>query len=127
MSELTVEQHQLLFEYDQLLNTISDALEYLEKNIKKEALPEVQQVFQDVLLALDKASTSHEQMVALFNEDINLITLIGDFHDVVKLLQQWFELETNEEKRQLLVEKVVPAFESWRSQMQSYVKPYIVH
>gem|GEM_PF-6940395 len=127
MSELTVEQHQLLFEYDQLLNTISDALEYLEKNIKEEAPPEVQQVFQDVLLALDKASTSHEKMVALFNEDINLITLIGDFHDVVKLLQQWFELETNEEKRQLLVEKVVPAYESWRSQMQSYVKPYIVH
>ena len=127
MSELTVEQHQLLFDYDQLLNTISDALEYLEKNIKEEAPPEVQQVFQDVLLALDKASTSHEQMVALFNEDIKLITLIGDFHDVVKLLQQWFELETNEEKRQLLVEKVVPAYESWRSQMQSYVKPYIVH
>ncbi|MCA1011240.1 hypothetical protein [Halobacillus halophilus] len=127
MSELTVEQHQLLFEYDQLLNTISEALEYLEKNIKEEAPAEVQQVFQDVLLALDKASTSHEQMVALFNEDINLITLIGDFHDVVKHLQQWFELETNEDKRQLLVEKVVPAYESWRSQMQSYVKPYIVH
>ncbi|MGP4077714.1 hypothetical protein [Halobacillus sp. K22] len=127
MSELTVEQHQLLYEYDQLLNTLSDALEYLENNIQEETSPEAQQVFQDVLLALDKASTIHEQMVSLFNEDIKLITLIGDFHDIVKLLQQWFEFETNEDKRLLLVEKVVPAFESWRSQMQSYVKPYIVH
>ncbi|SFJ45428.1 hypothetical protein SAMN04487936_102236 [Halobacillus dabanensis] len=127
MSKLTTEQHHMLEQYDQLLNTISEGLEYLENNITEEAAPQTQQVFQDVLLGLEQVSRSHDQMAVLFEAQEEVQPLIVDFHGVVQLLQGWFELETNEEKRRLLVEQVVPAYETWRTSMQSFVKPYIAH
>ncbi|QAS53710.1 hypothetical protein [Halobacillus litoralis] len=127
MSELTSEQHHMLEQYDQLLNTISEGLEYLENNITEEAPPQTQQVFEDMLLGLEQVSRSHDQMGILFEEREEVQPLIVDFHEIVQLLQGWFELGTNEEKRRLLVEKVVPAYETWRTQMQAFVKPYIAH
>ncbi|REJ10187.1 hypothetical protein [Halobacillus trueperi] len=127
MSKLTAEQHHMLEQYDQLLDTISEGLEYLENNITAEAPPQTQQVFQDVLLGLEQVSRSHDQMAVLFEEREEIQPLIIDFHEVVQMLQGWFSLETNEEKRGLLVEKVVPAYEEWRTRMQSFVKPYISH
>ena len=117
----------MLEQYDELLNTISEGLEYLENNITEEAPPQTQQVFQDVLLGLEQVSRSHDQMAVLFEELEEMQPLIVDFHEIVQLLQGWFQLETNGEKRQLLVEKVVPAYETWRTRMQSFVKPYIAH
>ncbi|CDQ19217.1 hypothetical protein SAMN05192559_101130 [Halobacillus karajensis] len=124
MAELTVEQHTMLEQYDQLLGTLSDGLEYLENNITEEDPPQIQRAFQDVLLGLEQVSRSHDQMTVLFEE---LQPLILDFHQVIQLLQDWFKLGTNEEKRQLLVEKVVPSYEEWRTRMQAFVKPYIAH
>ncbi|SDO19326.1 hypothetical protein [Halobacillus aidingensis] len=127
MSELTVEQHHMLEQYDQLLDTISEGLDYLENNITAEAPPQTQQVFQDVLLGLEQVSRTHDQMAVLFEEREEIQPLIIDFHEVVQMLQGWFTLETNEEKRGLLVEKVVPAYEEWRTRVQGFVKPYISH
>lgn len=117
----------MLEQYDQLLNTISEGLEYLENNITEEAPPQTQQVFEDMLLGLEQVSRSHDQMGILFEDREEVQPLIVDFHEIVQLLQGWFELGTNDEKRRLLVEKVVPAYETWRTSMQAFVKPYIAH
>ncbi|WP_079478181.1 hypothetical protein [Halobacillus salinus] len=127
MTELTADMHHMLTQYDELLNTVSEGLEYLEKNITEEAPPEAQRVFEDMLLALEQISVSHEQMMVIFEEDPKLRTMVEDFHDVVKLLQGWFSLGSNQEKQQLITEKVLPAYEAWRTHMQAYVKPHIAH
>ncbi len=127
MSELTADQHHMLREYDRLLVVTSEAFEYLEENMNEEAPKEVQQVFEDVLLSFEQMSVTHEQMVTLFDGDNQANFLIEDFHSMIEHLKGWFELEKQEEKRQLLAEKVVPAYESWRDQMQLFVKPYIAH
>ena len=127
MVELTKDMHQMLTHYDELLNTISEGLVYLEQNITEEAPPEAQRVFEDTLLALEQVSVSHEQMVTIFENDSEVQTLIEDFHDIVQLLQGWFTLSSNEEKRQLLADKVVPAYESWKTRIQSFIKPHIAH
>ncbi|TGB02360.1 hypothetical protein [Halobacillus salinus] len=127
MTELTADMHHMLTQYDELLNTVSEGLGYLEKNITEEAPPEAQRVFEDMLLALEQISVSHEQMMVIFEEDPKLRTMVEDFHDVVKLLQGWFSLGSNQEKQQLITEKVLPAYEAWRTRMQAYVKPHIAH
>lgn len=127
MTELTADMHQMLTQYDELLNTVSEGLDYLEKNITEEAPPEAQRVFEDLLLALEQISVSHEQMMVIFEEDPQLRTMVEDFHDVVKLLQGWFSLGSNEEKRQLITEQVLPSYEAWRTRMQAFVKPHIDH
>ncbi|KHE67541.1 hypothetical protein [Halobacillus sp. BBL2006] len=127
MSELTVEQHHMLHEYNQLLHTVSEAFEYLEQNIEEEAPTEAQQVFEDLLLAFEQLSVSHEQMTVLFEEEVEMATLIAGFAEIVDSLKDWFVLETNAQKRELLAEKVVPSYEGWKDQVQLFVKPYIAH
>ncbi|MGR9048808.1 hypothetical protein ACQ4XT_09275 [Halobacillus faecis] len=127
MSELTAEQHEMLERYDELLSTISEGLKYLEDHMKTEETPMAQQVFQDVLLSLEQISRSHDQMEIFFNGNEDLQDLVIDFHGIVNHLQGWFERDTAQEKHQLLVEHVLPAFESWRTRMEAFVKPYIAH
>ncbi|UOR11681.1 hypothetical protein [Halobacillus amylolyticus] len=127
MSELTASQHHMLKEYKQLLAVISEGFEYLEKNLDKEAPPQAQQVFEDVLVAFQQLSHTHEQILELLHEDARTRELVNEFHDIVKLLEKWFILGTNQEKRQLLIQEVVPVYESWRSRMQSFINPYTAH
>ncbi|WP_226580587.1 hypothetical protein [Halobacillus litoralis] len=127
MSVLTSEQHHMLEQYDELLKTISEALIYLENKIAEQAPPQTAQVFQDLLLALEQVSRSHDQMADLFEEREEVQVLITDFHEIVQMLQGWFSFESNEEKKQLLVEKVIPAYKSWKARVEAFVKPYIAH
>ncbi|ARI76524.1 hypothetical protein [Halobacillus mangrovi] len=127
MSELTAEQHHVLKDYNEVLDTVSDTLEFLETNLKEEVSDEVQQVFEDLLLAFEQLSVSHEQMIIWFEDKVEMSTLVADYHEVIDLLKEWFVFESNEEKRELLFEKVTPAFESWKDRMQLFVKPYIAH
>lgn len=127
MSELTAEQHHMLKEYNEVLDTISEALEYLETNLKEEDPDAVQQVFEDLLLAFEQLSVSHEQMIIWFEDKVEMSTLVADYHEVIDLLKEWFVLESNEEKRKLVTEKVIPAYESWKDKIQLFVNPYIAH
>ncbi|MGI8315507.1 hypothetical protein [Halobacillus mangrovi] len=127
MSELTAEQHHMLKDYNEVLDTVSEALVYLEKNLKEEALDEDQQVFEDLLLAFEQLSVRHEQMIIWFEDKVEMSMLVADYHEVIDLLKKWFVFESNEEKRKLLTENVIPAFESWKDKMQLFVKPYIAH
>ncbi|MBH0230891.1 hypothetical protein [Halobacillus yeomjeoni] len=127
MSQLTMDQTHMLNEYNQLLDTLSEAFEYLETHIEEEAPPQAQQVFEDLLMAFGQVTDSHGQMLILFRDEKNVHPLIEDFHDIVNLLQSWFVKETNLQKKRLLVESVVPVFESWRTRMQAFLNPYIVH
>lgn len=127
MSQLTAEQHEMLEQYDELLSAISEGLNYLENNMKTEETPLAKQVFQDVLHGLEQISRSHDQMEVLFDDNEDLQALVIDFHGIVKLLQGWFEQENVQEKHHLLVERVVPTYESWRTRMEAFVKPHIAH
>ncbi|UOQ94387.1 hypothetical protein MUO14_05370 [Halobacillus shinanisalinarum] len=127
MSELTAAQHHMLQEYKQLLAVISEGFEYLENNLEKEALPQVQQVFEDILVAFQQISHTHESLLELLQEEARTRELVNEFHDIVKLLEKWFTLGTNQEKRQLLIQEVIPVYENWRSRMQSFINPYTAH
>ncbi|MFD2922583.1 hypothetical protein [Halobacillus naozhouensis] len=127
MSHLTGAQHQMLQEYKQVLSVISEGFEYLENNLNIEAPPQAQQVFEDVLLAFQQICDSNDQLVEWFKEDAPSTLLLDDFHDIVKLLEKWSTLETNQEKRNLLVKEVIPVYESWHSQMRSFLDSYLAH
>jgi hypothetical protein len=127
LAELTVEQHHVLKEYNEVLDKVSEALEYLEQNLEEELPDEVQEVFEDLLLAFEQLSGTHEQMVIWFEDKLEMSTLIADYHEIIDLLKKWFVLNSNEEKRELLEEKVIPSYENWKYHIQLFVKPYIAH
>lgn len=128
MSNINVEQFDFLKQYDRLLHTMSEGFEYLEANLNEEAPPQVEQVFADIVTALQQLNQGNEKLASLLEDRQDEIQqLLVDFQDIVEMMSQWFDKQTNEEKRVLLTQQIIPYFESWRSKMHQLLQPYIAH
>ncbi|MYL33980.1 hypothetical protein GLW05_10260 [Pontibacillus yanchengensis] len=123
-----MEQFDFLKQYDRLLHTMSEGFEYLEANLNEEAPPQVEQVFADIVTALQQLNQGNEKLASLLEDRQDEIQqLLVDFQDIVEMMSQWFDKQTNEEKRVLLTQQIIPYFESWRSKMHQLLQPYIAH
>ncbi|WP_077624787.1 hypothetical protein [Sediminibacillus massiliensis] len=128
MTNLKDSQRHMLKEYVELLNVMEEGLAYLEHNLKEEAPPQVVRVFEDLLSAFDQLNNCHQQMAEIFEENkTRLGELIEDCKDIIQSFAEWFDFQTNDEKRLLIKARVLPQFESWKSQMDKFLTPYIVH
>jgi len=127
LSELTEEQIQFLKHYNSLLQTISEGFEYLEENITEEAPPQVDQVFADIVQALQQLNQGNQQLATIVEKPDLIKPLMEDFQDIVNMMSEWFELKTVDDRYQLLNNRVVPNFESWRHSMHQLLKPYVSH
>ncbi|RWZ55023.1 hypothetical protein EQV77_12950 [Halobacillus fulvus] len=119
---ITKEQHVMLEQYNQLVHTVSEGLEFVVHNIEGG-----QQVFEGILMSMEQLSLSHEQMLWFFDGKEEVEVIVQDFHAVVQLLPDWFTIEAEQEKHSLLNEKVVPAYEAWKNNVQQFIKPYVTH
>ncbi|WP_237458586.1 hypothetical protein [Pontibacillus yanchengensis] len=107
---------------------MSEGFEYLEANLNEEAPPQVEQVFADIVTALQQLNQGNEKLASLLEDRQDEIQqLLVDFQDIVEMMSQWFDKQTNEEKRVLLTQQIIPYFESWRSKMHQLLQPYIAH
>ncbi|GGD10979.1 hypothetical protein [Pontibacillus salipaludis] len=127
MPELTEEKVQFLQQYDQLLHTMSEGFDYIEENLDEEAPPEVNQVFSDLVQAMQQLHQGNQQLPAFIGDTEQLKYQIVDFQEIVEMMSEWFEKPTNLDKKSLISGKVAPNFESWRLCMHQLLKPYIQH
>ncbi len=127
LSQLTEEQMHFLKQYDHLLQTMSEGFEYLEENIKEEAPPQVDQVFADIVQAMQQLNQGNQQLAAILEKPEQIKPLMEDFQDIVNMMTEWFELNTVDGRYSLLNNRVVPTFESWRYSMHELLKPYVSH
>lgn len=126
MVEIKDTDYQLLREYKEMLLVMSEGFAYVRDNLSEEAPGQVQDVFNDLLASFQQLNATHGQLANNFEESDEIETLLNDYKDVVKLLSEWFDKKSNEDKRQLLNKKVVPAFEAWKENMIAFVEPYTV-
>jgi len=127
LSQLTEEQIQFLKQYNSLLQTISEGFEYLEEHITEEAPPQVDQVFADIVQALQQLNQGNQQLATIVEKPDQIKPLMEDFQDIVNMMSEWFELKSVDDRYKLLNNRVVPAFESWRHSMHQLLKPYVSH
>lgn len=127
LSQLTEEQIHFLKQYNHLIQTMSEGFEYLEENIKEEAPPQVDQVFADVVQALQQLNQGNQQLATIVDKPEQIQPLMEDFQDIVNMMSEWFEQTAVDERYQLLHNRVVPNFESWRHSMHQLLKPYVSH
>ncbi|MCD5325901.1 MULTISPECIES: hypothetical protein [Pontibacillus] len=127
MVELTEEKVQFLQQYDQLLYTMSEGFDYIEENLGEEAPAEVDQVFSDLVQAMQQLHQGNQQLAAFIGDTEQLKYQIVDFQEIVEMMSEWFEKPTNLDKKSLISGRVAPNFESWRMSMHQLLKPYIQH
>lgn len=127
MTQLKETQLDLLKEYSELLSVMSEGFDYVQANLNEEAPQQVAQVFNDLLGAFEQINSSHQQMIEIFTEDDEIKNQIDKCNQIVAILPNWFEADTNANKKELLTSKVIPSFESWKSNMQKMLNPYILN
>lgn len=127
MAELTEEKVQFLQQYDQLLYTMSEGFDYIEENLGEEAPAEVDQVFSDLVQAMQQLHQGNQQLAAFIGDTEQLKYQIVDFQEIVEMMSEWFEMPANDDKKSLISGRVAPNFESWRMSMHQLLKPYIQH
>ncbi|MRH41981.1 hypothetical protein GH741_04740 [Aquibacillus halophilus] len=127
MQELTDAQRQMLRDYKDLLSVMSEGFDYLNTDYNEEAHLHTVRVFKDLLAAFEQLNNCHQQMLVIFSEEELLIDLLDEFKEIIKDFSECFEATSDEEKKELVTRKVIPAFESWKIQMEEFISPYISH
>lgn len=97
LKALAEAQHYLLIQYDNLIHTVSEGLEYVEKQICDGGSFRTPVVFQDILDAFIQMNHTHEQIADIFNEE-GMHLLLEEFSRMIIHLQAWFDEDTEEGK-----------------------------
>ncbi|GGM35381.1 hypothetical protein GCM10011351_21790 [Paraliobacillus quinghaiensis] len=126
MVQLKDGDYQLLREYKEMLVVMSEGFIYVKDNLSEEAPIQVQDVFNDLLASFQQLNATHGQLVRIFEESEEVEVLLSEYKEIVKSLTGWFEMNANQEKRELIETKVSPAFESWKQKMLDFIQPYTV-
>ncbi|WJE14911.1 hypothetical protein QRD89_14460 [Halobacillus sp. ACCC02827] len=126
MKALAEAQHYLLIQYDNLIHTVSEGLEYVEKQICDGGSFRTPVVFQDILDAFIQMNHTHEQIADIFNEE-GMHLLLEEFSRMIIHLQAWFDEDTEEGKILLLRTRIIPSYEAWKLDVQRYLYPYVCH
>ncbi|CQR46409.1 hypothetical protein BN1058_00669 [Paraliobacillus sp. PM-2] len=126
MVQLREADYQLLHEYKEMLLVIEEGFTYVTTNLREEAPPQVQDVFNDLLAAFQRINTTHTTLSKCFEEDEELDRLLDDYKVLITNLTGWFEMHTNVKKKELLDKQIIPQFVQWRDNMLTFIEPYTI-
>jgi phage shock protein A len=126
MIKLEENQHILIKEYQDLLVTVEEALEYIVASFDNLEMTEGDRLLLDVFQALPHIASTSEQLNRLFEkESPSLEGALASFHEVAEKTAM---LEGNfgslEKKQQIIREQLNPAFAAWSVMIQQELKPY---
>jgi phage shock protein A len=126
MIKLEENQHILIKEYQDLLVTVEEALEYIVASFDNLEKTEGDRLLLDVFQALPHIASTSEQLSRLFEkESPTLEGAFASFHEVAeKAAMLEGNFESLEKKQQIIREQLYPAFAAWSVKIQQELKPY---
>ncbi|MEQ6377591.1 hypothetical protein RZN22_05610 [Bacillaceae bacterium S4-13-58] len=128
MSAIKEEDLYFLRQYNYLLEVMQEGFDYLEEKWGPMPPVETQRVLTDIIHSFQQLNQSHKQIKDIMkSQGIEFSPYIDDFESVINELFQWMEIETNHEKENALVQRVIPKFSDWRQSIGSLLQPYISH
>lgn len=126
-TKLDEKQYELVSQYVGMLDTIEEALNYVEASFTDLSKTEGDQVLSDVFMAIGQISESNPLLKELFDEERIQKALTG-FDTVTD--QAWKldgQLDNNEIKKSIVQENLSPAFSTWKASIDIELKPYLTH
>lgn len=127
MLKVTEDQHVLIKEYTEVLNTVEEAFEYIVDSFTNLEKTEGDVLLADVFQALPQIVTVNEQLSILF-QDYPSIQKVLQVFDVVMEKAELLDGNFNnaQVKQTVIREQLYPAFAAWSVMIQQELKPYVV-
>ncbi|KPL59590.1 hypothetical protein AM506_10865 [Rossellomorea vietnamensis] len=110
-----------------MLDTIEEALNYVEASFTDLRKTEGDQVLSDVFMAIGQISESNPLLKEMFGEEDIRKALTG-FDTVTD--QAWKldgRLDNNTFKQSIVQEDLSPAFSTWKAAIETELNPYLTH
>ncbi|MFI8687993.1 hypothetical protein [Rossellomorea sp. NPDC077527] len=127
--KLDEKQYELVSQYIGMLDTIEEALKYVEASFTNLSKTEGDRVLSDVFMAIGQISESNSLLKEIFDFDREGIQKALNAFDTVTD-QAWKldgQLDNNVVKQSLVQENLSPAFSAWKATIESELNPYLAH
>jgi hypothetical protein len=126
MIKLEEKQHILIKEYQDLLVTVEEALEYIVASFDNLEKTEGDRLLLDVFQALPHIASTSEQLSRLFEkESSSLEGALASFHVVAEkaaMLEGYFGILVK--KQEIIREQLYPAYTGWSQKVQQELSSY---
>lgn len=126
-TKLDEKQYELVSQYVGMLDTIEEALNYVEASFTDLSKTEGDQVLSDVFMAIGQISESNPLLKELFDEEGIQKALTG-FDTVTD--QAWKldgQLDNSAFKQRIVQDNLSQAFSSWKATIETELNPYLTH
>lgn len=127
-TKLDEKQYELVSQYVGMLDTIEEALNYVEASFTDLSKTEGDQVLSDVFMAVGQISESHRLLSEIFDGREEIRNALTGFDTVTD--QAWKldgQLENNSVKQSIVQENLSPAFSTWKVAIKNELNPYLTH
>jgi len=127
-TKLDEKRYELVSQYVGMLDTIEEALKYVEASFTDLSKTEGDQVLSDVFMAIGQISESNGLLKEMFDGREDIQKALTGFDTVTD--QAWRldgQLDNNEVKQSIVQEKLSPAFSIWKASIDNELNPYLTH
>ncbi|MCR8850443.1 hypothetical protein NQ095_18655 [Rossellomorea sp. SC111] len=126
-TKLDEKQYELVQQYVGMLDTIEEALKYVEASFTDLSKTEGDRVLSDVFMAIGQISESNSLLKDMFERE-GIQKALNAFDTVTD--QAWKldgQLENNLFKQSIVQENLSPAFSTWKEAIETELNPYLTH
>jgi hypothetical protein len=127
-TKLDEKQYELVSQYVGMLDTIEEALKYVEASFTDLSKTEGDRVLSDVFMAIGQISESNGLLKELFDGREGIQKALTRFDTVTN--QAWKldgQLDNNTVKQSIVQEKLSPAFSTWKASIDNELNHYLTH
>jgi hypothetical protein len=127
-TKLDEKQYELVSQYVGMLDSIEEALKYVEASFTDLSKTEGDRVLSDVFMAISQISESNGLLKEIFDGREGIQQALTQFDTVAN--QAWKldgQLDNNTVKQSILQEKLSPAFSKWKAFIDNELNPYLTH
>ncbi|MHA7138065.1 hypothetical protein ACRTEV_12355 [Rossellomorea arthrocnemi] len=127
-TKLDENQYELVSQYVGMLDTIEEALKYVEASFTDLSKTEGDRVLSDVFMAIGQISESNGLLKEMFDGWEGIQKALNGFDTVTD--QAWKldgQLDNNSVKQSIVQEKLSPAFSTWKVTIENELNPYLAN
>ncbi|TMU84311.1 hypothetical protein FGG79_15570 [Bacillus sp. BHET2] len=127
-TKLDEKQYDLVNQYVGMLDTIEEALKYVEASFTASSKTEGDTVLSDVFMAIGQISESNPLLKEMFDGREDIQKVITEFDTVTnQALKLDGQLDNNAVRQSIVQEKLSPAFSAWKTTIEIELNPYLTH
>jgi len=127
MAKLTSDALAVIRQYASLLETVEEGLDYVEASFSDPRRMHADVLLGDILLALGKIGETNVYLCQLFAEDNDFVRHIERFADVLEAAEALDgQFSDAAAKERIVCGRLSPAFQAWKSAMESGLRRYVV-